>query len=646
MRGIVASSALLIACAVTACSGDDPGAGDAAVTDGASDGGLALPGPVIPWLADGVPPIMLTPCPSGWRELPPAAAGDVATCDPYPASGAADCAPGQAHFPGEPACSPIGSACPTGDWPEGLPTTAVRYVRAGAPVGGDGSLGAPYARIADALRAAPVGTTVALAKGRYDEVVSPGPGVTIVGACAAETIVAPRALGTALAAVNATRVGHVTIRDLTVADSIRWGINVINSGVEVELFGVEVRSATSAAILVGDGGHLVAHGLAVRDTRPDAAGLHGRGLDAEERGTVQITRAVFERNGEVGIFASNPETRVELRDILVRDTQAQRDGFDGYGVNAQAGATVSVSGALFDGNREYGLYARGPGTTIMLADAIVRDTQSRPVDLAAGVGLGAESGARLEVSRVLLELNREVGILLDDAPTTGTFTDVIVRDTRAQESDGSFGRGLDLQNGPEAEVDRALFERNLQVAIVADGAGTRLRLTDIAVRDTESRQTDGEGGRGINIAAQARVEVQRALFERNREIAVFVDGDLTGLQLSDVVVRDTRLPACAATTCSLLTSIAVGFGAYGWGRLGVRRFEVDGSELCGVQVAVEGELDLHEGVVRRAPVGACVQRDGYDLNRLLDNVVYLDVASGLVATTLPVPGPLSPLAPL
>jgi len=38
---------------------------------------------------------MLTPCPDGWREV--TVGSDVPTCDPFPAAGPADCAPGEAH---------------------------------------------------------------------------------------------------------------------------------------------------------------------------------------------------------------------------------------------------------------------------------------------------------------------------------------------------------------------------------------------------------------------------------------------------------------------------------------------------------------------------------------------------------------------
>ncbi len=72
----------------------------------------------------------------------------------------------------------------------------------------------------------------------------------------------------------------------------------------------------------------------------------------------------------------------------------------------------------------------------------------------------------------------------------------------------------------------------------------------------------------------------------------------------------------------------------------VERFVVSGAPLCGVHVAELGELDLSSGDVAGAAIGACVQVDGYDLARLMNDVVYHDNGVSLQATTLPVPGAL------
>ena len=70
---------------------------------------------------------------------------------------------------------------------------------------------------------------------------------------------------------------------------------------------------------------------------------------------------------------------------------------------------------------------------------------------------------------------------------------------------------------------------------------------------------------------------------------------------------------------------------------------------CGVLVAAPPELagtaslDLSEGTVSSAEIGACVQVEGYDLGRLTSGVAYTDNLANLESTSLPVPAPAAAL---
>jgi hypothetical protein len=740
---------LVLLQAVTGCGGGAPT--DAGPDAGRADAG-AVAAPDIPWLDDGVPPIaapVLTPCPAGWREVP---TDGITTCDPYPADGPAPCPAGQAHFPGEPGCAPIGRACPAGDFAEGLPDDGtVRFVLAGAS-GGDGSRAAPFGRIADALAVATAGTTVALGRGRYPEVVTLRSGVTLAGACPEATVITFRGADPRLAVVNATSSG-VTMRDLSIDDSDRVGISVAGPSADLLLEGVVVRAATANGILADDSGRLRASGLRVHDTRAAADGESGRallvqlgatadvtralfegnrgggvfaqhedttlsladvvvrdtqsrerdlgsgrGLGVELGARAEVTRALFERNREVSVFAEDEGTELSLTDVVVRDTEGrERDGGAGRGLGVELGASVQVSRALFERNRELAIFARD-GAVLSGSDVVVRDTRGRASDGGLGRGLGAEAGASAEMTRATFERNRDVGVFAQDGGTVLTLTDVSVRDTQPQESDSafgrgvavqlgalghvtrallernrdlgvyvvnagtllvladvvvrdtqsqmsdsSFGRGLALQLGAGVEVTRAIFERNRDVGIFATDEGTMLTLTDAVVRDTRSQEADGAFGRGIELQLAARAEVGRVLVEASHDTGVYAHGQGTVMSLQDVVVRDTALTTCAETTCPQAAS---GHDVTTLDRavVSVTRFVVSGAAQCGLMLAEEGQVDLSSGEVAGCPIGICLQVPGYPRARLTNGVVFRDVGRDIEGTAFAVPMPSDPAA--
>ena len=92
--------------------------------------------------------------------------------------------------------------------------------------------------------------------------------------------------------------------------------------------------------------------------------------------------------------------------------------------------------------------------------------------------------------------------------------------------------------------------------------------------------------------------------------------------------------------------LAVGAGSYGYARLSLTRFNIEAAELCGVHVGLDGEVDLVDGEVSACAIGACVNAEGYDLDRISGTVRYRDNAANLDTTALPVPDPGVDLVPL
>ncbi len=741
---------------LSGCGGDEPAtdAGAADANADAADGGVLVTPPDIPWLEDGEPPIvpaLLTPCPMGWHEV---AGGRVTECEPYLASGSEVCTAGEAHFPGEVGCRPVGDACPPGDWPVGLPGSAVVYVKADAPTGGNGTLAQPYSQISEvSWSSLTVGATVALAKGTYEGALPVRAGVTVIGACARETILTGLAAPVPAVVTVASRGEAAVLRNLTIADAPQRGVRV-DGGRALSLRGVVVARVRDAALEVtGRDTVVVLEDTVLRDTDADAlAGTSGPGLTVADGAQLDATRLLVSGNQDVGvevigagtevtlvdavvqdtrhlngsggigvdvrggayftatrllvsgnrsagIFAGEMGTRVMLTDVVAHGTRpAERDGSLGFGavamggahleatrlkvseshgvgifidgagstclladvvvrdteshtgsghlergINVQMGAHLEASRVVVEGNRGAGIFSTDGGTKIVLIDAIVAETRRLSGGLVGGRGINVQNGSMLEGMRLLVTENQDLGLFAVGDGSTASLIDAVVRDTGPRETDGAAGDGIAVQDGAQLTGARLLVAANHNVGMLIFGSAAAVDITDTIVRETQSRSGDGGGGRGIAVH-EGRLEGDRIRVEDVRELAVSAVGG-GEIDLHDVAILRTVPPTCSAGGGCPESAFGHGAASVG-GALRMTRFEVRDAVTCGVIVLEDpvseapASIDLSMGIVAASSIGACVQVDGYNLGRLTDGVRYVNNETPLDNTSLPVPVPL------
>jgi hypothetical protein len=638
------------------CAGNDevpPDSGDAGDRVETDNGDGSADETAESWTPEPPAPpaaIVLTPCPNGWREVSGVESGDPATCEPWPDGGPADCPADQAHFPGEPGCSTIGTPCsPADDWATDLPTgRTVLYIRPGAAPGGTGTRIAPFATLAEARAAAFPGAVLALAKGRYDEELWVPRDVTVWGACVAETVLYRTTPSGSAGAVSAGATGSI-VRNLSVGGA-RVGVR-IDPGRSLTLEDVLVADAETTGVLVtGEAARLAAHSLVVRDTRAQAAtGVFGRGLNVEFGAQADISRAVVERNSEFGLVVTDPNSSVVLADVAIRDTREQpADGQGGAGIGVRLSGRVEASRTVLTGNRLASIYAQGTGTTIVLADVVVRDTQ--PIaDGTHGYAIYGETGALLEADRLLLDENTNAAVFAFDPTTRLTITNAVIRNTRSRPGDGANGVGVTLMEGVAVSLSHVLLDGNRMAGLFVPGTGTTLTLEDAVIRDTHGMESSGVLGYGLVVQTGGTAVLRRVLFDRNRGSSLFVSDPGTSLVAEDLQIVETLVLDCATTTCRD-TSAGTGVTSLGGARVELTRFVVQGSPLCGLQLAygvndsglpwpTGGEMDLHQGVVSHNLIGVNVQTEGFDLTRLMDAVTFEDNVRNMDGETLPAPEP-------
>ncbi len=685
LRAVLAAWVTLafVSLGAMACGGepDAPDAEADANADAEADAGtLSVTPPSIPFWTESedavFPPFQQQPCRPGYRQIEE---GEISLCEPWPETGREDCPLGFVHRPGEPGCAPIGRPCPAGELPEELPADAVvLYVDDGAAAGGDGSLSAPYAQIGDALSAAPSLATVAIAKGSYDEVIDVGDGVRVRGACAEQTVIAPT-FGAAGVAVRLS--ANTSIEDLAIRPV---GVGIESSDDIAVVRGVHVSGATSYGIDIASG-DVALNDVVVEDTARDGGG-RGVGIRVSDA-RLTTSGVIVDGSATSGVRAARAQ--VSLLDLTVLDTSTAESGGFGYGVTFTEGTVGSSDNLLIERSVGRGLYLDG-GAEVVVADAIIRDTAplfggregqgvllgNATLELShvrvershsAGVLLNVSSsilrmsqflvrdvetpederltgagamlfgGSRLVASGGVIERCGGTGILTANEGTTLEVSDTLIRDIGPSAA-GRDGRGIGVQLGTDAIIRSTVIQRVQEIGIFVAGLSTSALIRDVLVQDLNGQMSDGISGRGVSVERSGIAELERVRIARSREIGLIAQDASSELVGTDVAIHDTLPRACAETTCSA-EPFGIGVGGYYSAQVDLSRFEVRRSDLCGLQLAEGATVDLREGLVTGAEIGACVQVDGYDLDRLSENVDYVDNGASLQVTSLPIPAP-------
>ncbi len=631
--------------------------------DGAvADGGVTADAGVEAFSEPSPPAAPAPPCADGWSD-----------CEP-PAPGA--CPAGEVRFGDRAACVRLGSECPAGDWPDPLPEgTGHVFVRAGAT--GTGTQAAPFGSIEAGIRAAPSGGVVVVAPGVYDEALAIYAGVSVVGACAAQTIVAPT--GADYAAVEMLErdasledvtvrappggfaidvANTVSLRDVAVEGGTRIGLAVRQSGqldaTRVVIRGVtgEPESGFGVAVLSGQA---TFHGLSITDCEGAAIVAEGEG------GLVDVTglyaARVEQGRPEARVVNALGGARVVARQslieefdgagfiaeqdgasILVEDTVVRRFGNeDGTGVGAfvaRGPARIDVLRAEVSDGVGFGLVGRDDPIGASLEDVRFVDLRAGTLNGGFGVGWAGAATTELTLRRVAVERVEVSGITAGGGRCV--LQDVALAGVGTVEADARIAVGFG--SGIEVTAERVSIVDAVGSALLVDVGAGPFAMRDLLIQSPRPR-ADSTFGRAVEL--QAAASIARARIAESFETGVYATLGAS-VTLEDVHILDTRERVCAATTCPQAPGghgILVDDGA----RLDARRFVIDGARLCGALVASGGELDLADGEVRNASVGACVQVDGYDTARLVDGVAFSENGINLDATTHALPTPSPPL---
>lgn len=456
---------------------------------------------------------------------------------------------------GETTCAPVG------DCAAPFPPPGASIVDPALP---DAALDATHHRtLAEALRAAPRGGTIALADGTHAgaEHVVDWP-VTVVGRCPARTrLVAP-----AGARVGFYVLAPLTLRGLTMAPVLA---PVFGSGrrAVADVSDVVLETPLHRAVVVNDGATATVRRALVRGT--------SRG-PSDERSIA---------------FAAGAGAELTLEDVTVVDVDE-----DAIAALDGAATRVTVRRTVVDGARETALRALAGGA-LVVEESVVRRAHGTGVFL----GQPESAASTVEIARSVITgtLPRrddlgELGFAVSAAYGTSlTLVDTTVSDTP--------GTGLVAARAARVVVERGAFLRAESNASVSGRGVSVLHDAEVTLRDSAIVRASG-GAVGAAFGGRARVE--RSLLEDLG--GAVVEGLETGHGLSvsfgatidadDVAVVDARTVGVGATgptsRLTLARSIVRHTPAVSRSSFAHALFATDGARVD----VTGGALEAHAGV--------------------------------------------------
>ena len=456
--------------------------------------------------------------------------------------------------------------------------------------------------------------------------------------------------GTGISAIWAQGGSTITARNVVVRDtagSPAMGFGraaVAQTGGRVEVMrGAFERAREIAAYAIDPGSALVLEDVVVRDTLPQHTDDgFGRAVEIASGATGTFRRVALERNLGYGVFAGGADASVTIEDAVVRGHRSQEsDGEAGRGLSAQEGAQLSASRVLIDDNRELGIYGAGAGGRVTLRDVIVRRTRPNAAMTVGGRGIQVQWGGTLDAERVVVDENQDFGVFLYEA--TARLADVTVSRTLEDALSSEFGRGVEALMGTTLELTRVSIDRNHDIGLFLQGDGTRTTVTDVAITRTEPEVVSEFYGRGINVAYGATLEGSRLRVLDNRESGVVAHDGAT-LTVTDVHIERTAHQACAETTCSD-TRAGVGLVVLDDARVELTDFTIADNALAGMFLEAVAAVTLTGGEIARHPIGVHVGSGETGFEAAFRDVAFVENGRNVDATVLPLPDTSSPGTP-
>ncbi len=395
-----------------------------------------------------------------------------------------------------------------------------------------------FKTIAAAITAAPAGATVAVEAGTYAEGIQTHGSVNVVGRCAEKV----HLVGTGLEVwgLYAGGAQDVSLSGVTLQDHYE-GVRA-QKGARVMLSDVVIEAPRSSGLIAWQSGSKIhAERVVIRNTKPEPNKQTAAVMAANADGgaTVELVDSSLTNLWEAGVVATNPTTpsvtsTILLQRSVIRDVNVVVHSLAGAGVVVSGASKGNVTESLILDVRRIGVASFDPGAALTVTSSVLQTTlEDTSGEQASGAWIGA--GGRVDFVDSTLRDHSQVGIEAQGDAAVVTMTRGVVEATRPGD-DGDFGMGAWADEGASLTLDTSALVGSSYYGVGAQDAKTAVKMTNVLVADTKTNKQQ-LFGRGVNLEFGATATLDKVTLARNADATLFVRGEQKGARAHATVTR-------------------------------------------------------------------------------------------------------------
>jgi len=393
-----------------------------------------------------------------------------------------------------------------------------------------------------------------------------------------------------------------------------FGIH-IQGGASLDAEACVVRGNTTVGVAASDSDTSVTlRETSIEDTKPLENGEGGYGIEVFGGASLDAEGCVVSGNTAAGLLAVQPGTSVTLWETSIEDTQPDKSGDCGYGIDIYGGASLDAEACEIRANEGDGVAAGGSNTTVTLRETAIENNQ-RDDNREGGCGINVSDGASLDAEGCEVRGNTAVGVGAAQYGTSVTLRETIIENNQPEEN-GYFGYGIEVFGEASLVAEACEIRGNTAAGVSAAHSGTSVSLRGGTAIEGTKPDKNGFGGYGIYVSDGASLDAEACELGENTAVGVVAVDSGTSVSL-----RDTRI---ASTKRGEVQTVGLGIAAQRLASIMATDIEVSSNEGPGIYLTEENTYLTCSG---------CVIRDNQFAGALVAWDATLDIADSFIEGT-------------